>query len=270
MPKAGAAESIIEATFHSNRPDPISPFRFRREELVEQARRLGVGVPKNLGDTIYSYRSRRSLPGSIRKTAPFGWEWVIRLVERSVYEFGLAKFCFVEPRAGLQVVKILDATPEIVSQYRFSDEQALLAILRYNRLVDLFTMTSSYLLQSHLRTTVAGGFQVETDDLYVGVDRHGVHHAIPVQAKGGTDRIGVVQVEQDMAVCREKLPGLVPRALAAKFLADGVIALFEFNADPDGHVVVAAERHYRLVARSELSETELREYRANRGEPYEA
>ena len=41
-------------------------------------------------------------------------------------------------------------------------------------------------LQNHLRTTVAGMGQVETDEIYVGVDRSGSHYVVPVQAKGGT------------------------------------------------------------------------------------
>lgn len=262
MAQDAVADAIIEAVFQSHVGADPAPFRFERQELVEQAVRLGVRVPKNLGDTIYGYKSRRDLPESIRRSAPAGWEWVIRSAGRSIYEFGFARFCFAEPRQGLRAVKVLNATPEIVSRYRFSDEQALLAVLRYNRLVDLFTTTTAYLLQSHLRTTVAGMGQVETDDLYVGVDRAGTHHAIPVQAKGAKEKVGVVQIEQDFAVCRQKLPGLIPRPLAAKFLADGVIALFEFAMDHEDQVVIAAEEHYRLVSQEELSPEELETYRA--------
>ena len=268
MTDKSAAEAIVEATFASHFPKEGTPFRFRRQELVEQARRLGVDIPKNLSDTIYAYRFRNDLPKSIRDTAPDGWEWVIRGAGKSIYEFGFARFCFAEPRKGLQAVKVLDATPEIVSRYRFSDEQALLAVLRYNRLVDLFTTTTCYLLQSHLRTTVAGVGQVETDDLYVGVDRNGTQYAIPIQAKGGSDRISVVKVEQDLAVCREKLPELVPRSVAAQFLADGAVALFEFALGPDSQVQIAAEKHYRLVSQDEISAEELAEYAArSRAQP---
>ncbi len=60
----------------------------------------------------------------------------------------------------------------------FTDEQALLATVRYNRLTDIFTGVTCYSLQNHLRTTVRGVGQVETDELYVGVDRLGKHYAI--------------------------------------------------------------------------------------------
>ncbi len=51
-----------------------------------------------------------------------------------------------------------------------------------------------------------------------------------MQAKGGSDEIGVVQIEQDIALGREKYPGLVCRSIAARFMADDVIALFERRA----------------------------------------
>ena len=68
-----------------------------------------------------------------------------------------------------------------------SDEQALLARVRYNRLVDIFLGIACYSLQNHLRTTASNMGQVETDELYVGVDRRGSHYVVPIQAKGGKD-----------------------------------------------------------------------------------
>jgi hypothetical protein len=82
----------------------------------------------------------------------------------------------------------------------------------------------------------------------------------PVQAKGGTDRIGAVQIEQDFAVCKEKYPDAIGRPIAAQFLDDGTIVLFEFAQTEEG-VRVESERHYRLVPPDELSVSELQEYR---------
>jgi hypothetical protein len=59
--------------------------------------------------------------------------------------------------------------------------------------------------------------QVETDELYIGVDKKGAHYVFPIQAKGGTDRLNVVQIEQDFAVCAAKFPLLVCRPIAAQF-----------------------------------------------------
>ena len=53
----------------------------------------------------------------------------------------------------LATTKIPDGTPSIVRKYSISDEQALLAIVRYNRLIDIFLGVTCYSLQNHLRTT---------------------------------------------------------------------------------------------------------------------
>ena len=60
------------------------------------------------------------------------------------------------PNANMAVTKIPDATLGVVLKYALSDQQVLLAKLRYNRLVDIFTAVTCYSLQSHLRTTVRG------------------------------------------------------------------------------------------------------------------
>lgn len=83
----------------------------------------------------------------------------------------------------------------MIVKYALSDEQALLARRRYNRLVDIFTGVTCYSLQSHLRTSIPSLGQVETDEVYVGVDRQGAHYVVPVQAKSGKDRMSVVQIE---------------------------------------------------------------------------
>jgi len=74
----------------------------------------------------------------------------------------------------LVTIKIPDATPEIVSAHAMSDEQALLAKIRYNRLIDVFPGVSAYSLQNHLRTTVEHIGQIEVDEIYVAVDSAGL------------------------------------------------------------------------------------------------
>ena len=82
-----------------------------------------------------------------------------------------------------------DATLEIIRANGQSDGQALLARVRYNRLVDIFLSVTAYSLQNHFRTTVAGMGQVELDEVYLGLNRQGQQFVIPVQATGGTDQL---------------------------------------------------------------------------------
>ena len=213
-----------------------------------------------MGDgALYSYRYRQKLPKDILSTEPDGKEWVILGRGISLYEFRLVSKSNISPNPSLVVTKIPEATPEIIKRYAFSDEQALLARVRYNRLVDTFFGITTYSLQNHLRTTVEAIGQIEIDEIYVGVDRDGRHFVIPAQAKVGNDKIGYAQLFQDLAYCKEKYPNLVCRALAAKFMAGSKIALFELTIDDDT-VRIVQEKHYDLVPEAAISDDELRSY----------
>ncbi len=220
---------------------------------------MGIALPKNLGDIVYSLRYRSPLPPGILDTQPEGREWIIEGAGRARYRFRLVAETRIVPREELIKIAIPDATPEVIRAYALDDEQALLAIVRYNRLIDTFLGLTTYSLQNHLRTTVREIGQIEIDELYIGIDRHGCHHAIPVQAKGGNDQIGVVQTSQDIAYVEKKFPGLRCRAISAQFMSDGVIALFEL-ALQDDQVRVVQERHYRLVPANELDPAAVRNY----------
>lgn len=131
--------------------------------------------------------------------------------------------------------------------------------MRYNRLIDIFLGIATYSLQNHLRTSVKGTGQVEIDEIYVGVDRNGCQYVIPVQAKGGPDKLASVQAKQDLDCCEEKFPNLVCRSVSAQFISDDLIALFELTME-DGMVKVVEEKHYRLVPASEISAKEISDY----------
>lgn len=251
---------IIEHLFQRSFNGSQNEIEFSRLEIEEVGKHLGINLPKNLGDILYSFRYRTNLPESIIKTAPEGLEWIIRPAGRSQYKFVLTAFTQFQPNKQLVETKIPDSTPGIILTYASNDEQGLLAKVRYNRLIDIFTGLTCYSLQNHLRTTVPNMGQVETDELYVGLDKRGVHYIIPIQAKGGSDKIGVVQIEQDFAVCSEKYPKLICRPIAAQFMQNDLIALFEFELGDNG-VGIAREKHYRLVLPNELSSEDLERYK---------
>jgi hypothetical protein len=252
--------SIIEAIFLSKFRPGMRQVDFAREDIVRFGTKLKVSLPKNLGDLVYSFRYRAALPDAIQSAAPQGQVWIIRPGGRAKYRFVLVADNPIVPNENMATTKVPDATPGIVAKYAFNDEQALLAKLRYNRLVDVFTGVTSYSLQNHLRTTVAEMGQVETDEIYVGVDRKGVQYVFPVQAKAGADRLSIVQIEQDLAVCRHRFPALICRPIGAKFMQDEVIALFEFEEGEEG-VTIAGEKHYKLVPPEEVTEADLARYR---------
>ena len=250
---------IIDTIFHEHYTDGAETVEFTRDEISPTAKRLGIDLPKNLGDITYSFRYRTILPESITSKAPEGKVWVIRSIGKSLYQFALVIDSPIIPNPRMAETKIADSTPGVVLMYSGTDEQALLAKLRYNRLVDIFTGVTCYSLQNHLRTTVPGMGQIETDEIYIGVDKRGAHYVFPIQAKGGSDKANVVQIEQDIALCRHKFSGLTCQAIGAQFMADNIIALFAFEESEQG-VSVVEEKHYRLVSPDELTAEELTIY----------
>jgi hypothetical protein len=251
---------IIERIFFSYYQAGSSDVLFERRDIERAAEELGIRLPKNVGDVIYSFRYRVPLPESVRVCAPQGNEWIIRPAGRARYRFVATRLATIVPSEMMAQTKIPDATPGVIAMYALSDEQSLLAKLRYNRLIDIFTGVTCYSLQNHLRTTAPGLGQVETDEIYIGVDRRGAHYIFPVQAKGGNDRLSVVQIEQDFALCRAKFPSLICWPIAAQFMADDLIALFAFEEGAAG-VAITVEKHYRLVPSDDMTAADLDSYR---------
>lgn len=259
---------IIERIFFDHYTEGASDIPWERPEIVAAADTVGVPRPGNLGDVIYHYRYRGSFPKTILDKLPEGKQWIIRPNGRAKYRFCIVSNARILPTPHMVVTKIPDATPEIIAAKALNDEQALLALVRYNRLIDIFLGIASYSLQNHLRTTVQDMGQVEVDEIYLAVDTYGVQYVLPVQAKGGTDTIGIVQIEQDIGVCAEKFPGLVGRPIAAQFMADDVIALFELAVQDDAPAVVR-EAHYKLVPFNDITPDDRALFRGRAGLPPE-
>lgn len=262
MARDGAYAQIIGAIFKRHWKKGITEFKFNRAELAEVCAVLKVSIPKNLGDIIYSFRHRRPLPDAILATQPSNRGWLILGAGDAKYRFRLNRLTHIKPANGLLIRKIPDATPEIISNYALTDEQSLLAKVRYNRLIDIFLGISAYSLQNHLRTNIPNYGQIEIDELYIGVDRSGAHYIVPVQAKGGKDTLGAIQTIQDWEYCRTraKYKFCIPRPVSAQFLEENTIALFETVFDGN-EVSIKQECHYRLVPANQITPEDLDLYR---------
>jgi hypothetical protein len=251
---------LIEKIFFDGYAKGATEIPFERAALKNAAKALGIVLPDNLGDVIYSIRFRIPMPAKVLATQPEGREWIIELVGRAKYRFRLAKENRIVPNPNIAVIRIPDSTPEIIAAYALDDEQALLAKVRYNRLIDIFLGLTTYSLQNHLRTSVKDIGQIEIDEVYVGLDKYGCHYIIPVQAKGGADQISTVQTAQDTAWCAQKFPTLRCRAISAQFVSSDRIALFELKIETD-ELKIVEERHYKLVPASDLDAKQIVSYR---------
>jgi len=253
---------IIERIFADRYVAGAKEIGFNRSEIERVAKQLKIRLPKNIGDVIYSFRYRVALPASIASKAPKGFHWLIRPKGKALYSFSLSPRVDIAPNPLIAETLIPDSTPGLVKKYAQTDEQALLARLRYNRIIDIATGITCYSIQNHLRTFIKEIGQVETDELYVGVDKNGSHYVLPVQAKGGRDRLNIVQIEQDFALCASKFPYLICRAIAAQFMADERIAIFIFENSPAGPKMASGgELHYTLVKPDDVTPELLATYR---------
>lgn len=254
---------IIEWIFTQNHSPEKLRIPFTRDDFVTASENLGFDRIKNLGDISYSFRFRIDLPDRVQSTAPAGKEWIILGAGSGQYEFRLALSGKVSPSTNRYRIKIPDATPEIVRLYApGEDEQALLTRVRYNRLIDIFTGLTCYSIQNHLRTNVRGIGQVEVDEVYVGINRRGAHFVIPCQAKSKKDRFGVVQVIQDLELCKFKYPNAIRKPVAIKFVDSNSVAMLELAVTENEEVLslnVVEEKHYELVPRTEIAEDELKQ-----------
>ena len=258
--KTSSYSAIMARLFFSGYKPGVKSIPFVRDEIVAVAKELNVPSPKNLGDVMYAYRYRKTLPQDVIDTQPEGYEWIIEGAGDAKYIFKLVPLNRILPNPNLLSIKIPDATPEIIGKYALGDEQALLAKVRYNRLIDVFLGVTAYSLQNHLRTKVPEIGQIEIDEVYVAVDKHGRQFAVPVQAKGGRDQHGVVQASQDIAWCAQRLPDLICRPVAVQFVSATKIAMFELVED-GGTIKVVEERHYELVQADAITSRDLTAYR---------
>ena len=179
---------------------------------------------------------------------------------------GKAKYAFaklsespiVKIPTDLYCVSLPDATPEIVLEYAGSDEQGILARLRYNRMLDIFLGITCYHLQNHLRTSVKNKGQVEIDDLYVGLNSGGKQFVVPIEAKSATDHLSKTQIQQAVDFAQERYPKLILRPVGIQELKDDSLILIEFasGSHPD-EIKIVEMRRYKLVPISEVPLDEL-------------
>jgi len=146
---------LIEKIFFDRYTKAAVEFTFPRTDMEDAAKDLEIQLPKNLGDVIYAIRYRIGLPAKIKKTQPKGMEWIIQGAGRAMYEFKLVKVNRILPNPNLIAIKIPDATPEIITAYSLSDEQALLAKVRYNRLIDIFLGSKALAKSRSMKSTSA-------------------------------------------------------------------------------------------------------------------
>jgi hypothetical protein len=119
--------------------------------------------------------------------------------------------------------------PENVAEL---DEQGLLTMVSYCKLLDHFTGLTVYRLRSHVRKSVPNIGQAELDEIDVGVALRDdeVPVVFPIEAKAADEVVNRVQVATAVAYCETYFVGHEIRPIVVKLTYDGILHFLEFRA----------------------------------------
>jgi hypothetical protein len=245
--KENKYDRLLASIFLEKWKTSLDEVPFTKDDVIDAAAKLGLRI-KNLADVIYTYRSRRSMPREILKAG----NWVIAARGSGLYAFvKIVGETTVTIPNSLKVYPVPYAVPEIVAQNLARDEQGMLTIVRYNRILDVFSGLACFHLQSHIRTHISNHGQVEIDELYVGVDKDGQGFVLPVEAKEEGERLGLDKAVALTLFARLRFPKLICRPIGIIRRGLHLFDCVEFEpAEELSKVVVLEMRRYALVTES--------------------
>jgi hypothetical protein len=239
---------IIRAIFEANYKDGMLAFDFTLDDVRRAADKLGI-VTRNPADVIYRMRSRTKLPAEILELGFY----ILRQIGRGKYRLEKAETTIIDvpPNA---IVDAIDLTPLPVRRLLPEDladidEQGLLTIIDYCRLLSHFTGLQVFRLRSHVRKSVASIGQAELDEIDVGVALREDEAPVvfPIEAKAVDEAVNRVQIATMVTYAREFFRGLEVRPIAIKLDYDGLIHFLEFNASMSpGDLMIVRSATYRL------------------------
>lgn len=243
---------ILRAVFEEKyRPGDVE-VEFTLDDIRRVAGHLGLTL-RNPADLIYRMRSRTALPAEFLELGFY----VLRQVGRGKYRLEQASSTVIDLPDN-EPIEALDLTPLPVRRLLPEnlaevDEQALLTVASYSKLLDHFTGLTVYRLRSHFRKSVANIGQAELDELDVGVALRDdeVPIIVPIEAKAVADPVNRVQIATQVAFSLEYFPEHVIRPLALKVDALGLVHVLEFNATASpSEIAVTRSACYKLMLSS--------------------
>jgi hypothetical protein len=221
---------ILLEIFRARWRQGASTVVFTLDDIRNTAQSLGLEV-RNAGDLVYRMRSRTVLPKEILDKGFY----ILRAIDRGRYQFEKGSTTLFEPLDS-DPISALDLTPLPVRRLlpeslAEMDEQAVLTIASYCKIIDHFTGLQIFRLRSHVRKSVPGIGQAELDAIDVGVALRDDELPIvfPIEAKPASDALNRVQIFNMLEYSRHYFPGLEIRPLAVKVDPDSLLHVLEFN-----------------------------------------
>jgi hypothetical protein len=239
---------VIKRIFAAKYRDGMTKIDFTLDEVRDACGALGI-VSRNPADVIYRMRARTKLPQEILDAGFF----ILRQVGRGMYRLEQATSTLIEIPDHV-VHEALDLTPlpvrrlfpQVLAEI---DEQGLLSVISYCKLMDHFTGLQVYRLRSHVRKSVAGIGQAELDEIDVGVAMRDDEMPVifPIEAKAADESVNRVQIAAQVAFCLEYFPGYEIRPLAVKLDEESIVHFLEFNVSTTpADLTVKRSKGYRL------------------------
>lgn len=204
---------------------------FTVRDVRQVADDLGIEIG-NAPDLVYRMRARTRLPDDIldmgftilrgvgrgRYALEVGGEAVVHLPEHEILDHN--------DQTPLPVRRLL---PESLADL---DEQGLLTMVSYCKLLDHFTGLTVYRLRSHVRKSVPNVGQAELDEIDVGVAMRDddIPVVFPIEAKAADEVINRVQIATAVAYCQTYFPGHQIRPIVIKLTYGGVMHFLEFRS----------------------------------------
>jgi hypothetical protein len=222
---------ILREIVRRNYKPGAQRIEFSKQDVEEVADELGLKLG-NAADVVYRMRSRTRLPDDIldlgftvlrgigrgQYALEVGGEALVHLPEHEIFEHN--------DQTPLPVRRLL---PEDLAEL---DEQGLLTLVSYCKLLDHFTGLTVYRLRSHVRKSVPGIGQAELDEINVGVALRDDDMPVvfPIEAKAADEVINRVQIATAVAYCETYFAGHEVRPIVIKLTYDGVLHFLEFRA----------------------------------------
>ena len=240
---------ILRKIFAGKYREGAVAIEFDLDDIRKASEDLGI-VVRNPADLVYRMRSRTVLPKEILDAGFY----VLRQVGRGKYRLEKATSTIIEvpetePQQALDLtpLPVRRLLPEALAEF---DEQALLTVVNYCKLLDHFTSLTVYRLRSHVRKSVVGIGQAELDELDVGVaiSDDEIPIVFPIEAKAAPDAINRVQIAAMVAFTDDYFPGYKVRPLVVKVTRDSLVHCIEFNATKEpAELKVLRAQSYRLA-----------------------
>lgn len=221
---------ILRELVHRFREPGSQRIEFTVRDVRQVADDLGIEIG-NAPDLIYRMRARTRLPDDIldmgftilrgvgrgRYALEVGGEAIVHLPEHEILDHN--------DQTPLPVRRLL---PESLVDL---DEQGLLTVMSYCKLLDHFTGLTVYRLRSHVRKSVPNVGQAELDEIDVGVAMRDdeIPVVFPIEAKAADEVINRVQIATAVAYCQTYFPGHQVRPIVVKLTYDGVMHFLEFR-----------------------------------------